>query len=141
MALSNDKSRQISFVPMYSSEHGMAASATIYAGSFCGLSTGRVRALQSGDRFAGIAWPVQAINGSTAGGTSVTIVRQGILHRVAVTGATGAGQVGLRVYASDDDTLTTAYTNLSDFGQIIRFNEDDSTFDVHFFSRDLIGTT
>lgn len=81
----------------------VVASDIIYEGAALGWSSGYVRPLVSGDKFAGFA--VEKIDNSAgAAGDKNVMTRRAGLVKLTVSGA-AAGDEGQAVYATDDDTF------------------------------------
>jgi len=95
--------------------HPIASGATVYQGSYVGLNSSTARALQAGDQFLGIA-TARFVQGD---GDTAVECETNVQIKAAVTGASGAGDVGKLVYASDDQTLTLTSTSNSLVGVII----------------------
>jgi hypothetical protein len=91
----------------------------IYEGAAVGLDgNGYARPLQGGDTFAGFA-ETQADNSQGgAGDTHVRVRTQGSVE-IPVSGL-AASNVGLPVYAADDDTFTKTATGNSFVGRVSR---------------------
>lgn len=83
----------------------------IYKGSLVGLqrSSGYVRPMQAGDGFVGIAYEEADNSTGSNGDKSVRVFTQGDFA-LAVSGVT-ATSIGRAVFASADDTLTTAMSS------------------------------
>jgi hypothetical protein len=79
--------------------------------------SGYARPLQAGDPFKGFA--LRKVDNSTgsAGDRRVEVRKRGRIS-LAVTGVTGVGDVGSKVYASDDDTFTLSSTSNSLIGVV-----------------------
>ncbi len=93
-------------------KYPVLASATIYEGTFVGLSSGYARGLVAGDTFVGVA--VKQVEETTAvnGAEDVEVYGGQFDMECAVTGASAVTDVGSDVYISADDTLTlTAGSN------------------------------
>ncbi len=90
-----------------------ASNVLIYDGALVGLNAGYARNLVKGDSFLGIA-AERCDNASGSAGDKKALVEAGLEIKVAVTGASGAANVGAPVYASDSNTftLTAADNNL-----------------------------
>jgi hypothetical protein len=100
----------------------MIASDTIYAGSAVGesASTGNARPLVGGDAFLGFA-VAQVTNGATIGANNVRVRQKGVV-KLAVTGVTADDDLGIAIYASDDDTFSTTSTSTStQIGKLVRW--------------------
>jgi len=84
----------------------------IYQGAMVGdNASGYARPLQAGDPFLGIADDKADNTGGSAGDKFVRCKEEGVIIED-VVGATGVGDIGSPVYASDDDVLTlTAGSN------------------------------
>lgn len=120
MALSNDYQPSARAVHIETqAQHPVAVSTKIYQGALVGIvaASGHARGLVAGDKFIGVA-SEQADNSAGAAAALNVRLRKGCTIRKAVTGASGAGDVGKLVYASDDTTLTLTSTNNSLVGVI-----------------------
>lgn len=100
------------------------ASALIYAGVFVGenVTTGGARPLVAGDKFLGIS--TEYVDNSTgltgAKNVEVKVGKLRLMHNV--VGATSAiGTIGVKVYASDDNTLTLTSTANTLVGTVVRW--------------------
>lgn len=109
----------------------MIASDTIYAGSAVGesSSTGNARPLVGGDAFLGFA-VAQVTNGGTIGANNVRVRQKGVV-KLAVTGITADDDLGVAVYASDDDTFTTTASGATQIGKVVRWLSSTSVM-VYF---------
>lgn len=105
-----------------------AANVTVYEGSLIGDVAGYGRPLVAGDRFRGHAIE-KIVNGATAGEKNITVLSGRYRLEVALAGA--VTDVGRRVYASDDGTLTLTATGNSHVGHVIRY-VDAATMIVEF---------
>ncbi len=118
----------------FPTELPVVAAGVIFEGSFVGFSgsTGNVRALVAADNFAGIS--VEKTDNSTgaAGAKRSVLKRKGVLCEVAITGATGIGDVGSSVYASSDNDLTLTSTSNTLIGKVDRYNPVTGKFNVLF---------
>lgn len=106
--------------PLYN-DVPMIASDTIYEGAAVGesSSSGNARPLQGGDAFLGFA--VKTVtNGSTVGENTVRVRQRGVV-KLSVTGVSADDDLGVAVYASDDDTFTTASTGNTQIGKLVRW--------------------
>lgn len=105
-------------------DFALVASTKVYEGAAVGTvkATGLARPLQAGDRFGGFA--IQTVD-STAGsdfryyGTMVKVIDEGEIE-LPVTGAV-ITDVGMPVYATDDDTFTFSPVAASFIGFVKRF--------------------
>lgn len=100
----------------------MIASDIIYEGAAVGesSSTGNARPLQGGDNFLGFA-VAKADNSSGAIGDVTVRVRQRGVVKLDVTGVTADDDLGITVYASDDDTFTTNSSGTTAIGKLVRW--------------------
>jgi hypothetical protein len=99
----------------------VAASTKIYKGAMVGDNgSGYARPLVAGDPFLGFAL-FQVDNSSGAAGAKRVEMKIKDRCVVAVTGASGVGDVGDAVYASDDNTFTKTSTSNTYIGKIIRW--------------------
>lgn len=98
------------------------ASDIIYEGAAVGesSSTGNARPLVAGDVFLGFA-VAKADNSSGSVGDTYVRVRQKGIVKLTVTGVTADDDLGIAVYASDDDTFTTSSTGNTQIGKLIRW--------------------
>ncbi len=136
MALSVNTGRKMhQSGPVAKGEHAVAAGVNIYQGAYVGSLAGLARGLTAGDDFLGIAMN-QANNASgAAAAITVTLIREGMLSGVTITGASSAADVNKPVYASDDGTLTLTPGSNSKIGHVVAYRPDTSDFDVYFQSR------
>lgn len=122
MALSQDTPRTYAHHPDVLTELPVKGSTRIYEGAAVGITSGYARGLAAGDEFAGFArFPANNSASSTDGAIRVSIVPQGILLGVSVTGATAVTHVHDTVYMSDDGTFTLSSTGNVAVGKIIRW--------------------
>lgn len=84
----------------------MVADDVIYEGAAVGTSAGYARPLVAGDAFEGFAIAPADNTGGAAGEKSARVRARGRVV-LSVSGVSGAGDLGAKVYASDDDTFTT----------------------------------
>jgi len=100
----------------------LIASDIIYRGAAIGesSSTGNARPLVGGDAFLGFAY-AKADNASGAiGAVNVKAIQRGAVQLV-VTGVTADDDLGVAVYATDDDTFTTTASGATQIGKLIRW--------------------
>ena len=99
------------------------ASDIIYQGAAVGesSSTGTARPLVAGDTFLGFA-EMQADNSSGSAADIKVRVRQRGSITISVTSASGIADLGAKVFASDDATLTLASTGNSLIGKVLEYN-------------------
>lgn len=119
--LAQDKPRAFGISePQSPNELPVVATDIIYEGAAVGdNASGYARPLVAGDSFLGFARE-QADNASgAAGAVKVKLWEKGKIE-IAVTGATGPGDVGENVYATDDDTFTMTSSGASSIGKIAR---------------------
>lgn len=137
--LSADKNRVIRADHDRVQQLPVIASDIIYQGAYVGdNASGYMRPLAAADPFRGIAAYNQADNSSgSAGDIRVQLITEGFLEIGTITGASGVGDVGSDVYASDDDTLTLTSTSNSLIGKIIEYRSETSKFIVHFKAQQL----
>lgn len=65
----------------------------------------------------------------------VELIREGIIHNVAVTGAAdGVQEIGNKVYASDNQTFTLTAGSDTLFGLIDSYDAENATYNVYFKS-------
>jgi hypothetical protein len=115
MAISADTVRQYDpAVPPLFADLPMEASDTAYEGAAVTDSGGNGLvdgALVSGETFLGFV-EKQAVETTAAnGGRNVKVRQQGIIKNLAVTGVTGATDLGAAVYAADNGTFTLTSTS------------------------------
>ena len=102
-------------------ELDIIAADTIYEGAAVGANTsGYMRPLVSGDMFRGFAEKQAANESGSAGDVRVKLRRQGVVQ-LAVTGATARTDVGLPVFATDDNTFTITNSGGSRVGTIAKW--------------------
>lgn len=136
MALSLDTGRaMIQSGPHSKGEHPVAANTLIYQGAFVGSNAGLARGLVAGDEFLGIAMSRCNNNPGAAAALTVTLVREGVLQRMTITGASGHGDINKPVYASDDGTLTLTIGSNTKIGHIVAYRNETSDFEVYFQSK------
>ena len=100
----------------------LIASDIIYRGAAVGenSSTGNARPLSGGDNFLGFA-EAKADNASgSIGDVNVKVRSRGIV-KLTVTGVTADDDLGVAVYASDDNTFTTTASGATQIGKLIRW--------------------
>ncbi|MEQ9330271.1 cytoplasmic protein [Thalassobaculum sp.] len=97
--------------------HPVVAADIIYEGAAVGKNSAVARPLQAGDVFLGFAQEKADNSAGAAGAVKVHTLKRGRI-KLAVTGVTGAGDVGSAVYASDDATFTLSSTGNSLIGVI-----------------------
>lgn len=98
----------------------MVATDIIYEGAAVGTASGLARPLAAADPFAGFAMEKADNAAGSAGDKSVRIRTRGRVS-LEVTGVTGVGNLGAKVYASDDDTFTLTATDNSLIGVVSEF--------------------
>lgn len=98
------------------------ASDIIYAGAAVGesSSTGNARPLQGGDAFLGFAIAKADNSSGSVGDTYVRVRSKGIV-KLSVTNISADDDLGVAIYASDDDTFTTASTGNTQIGVLHRW--------------------
>ena len=117
----------------------------LFAGGFTGISTSTGLAIKWADtanfQFLGIALAGATGNTSATPKVEVIVDESGLtLQQVSVTGVTDQTSVGTKVYATDDNVLTTTATvNVGTIGIITRYYTG-STVDVRLFSAEEIRT-
>lgn len=131
MALSADVQRKLVYSALDVVEAPMAASTTLYKGSYAESASGYIRACtqSSSNVFAGILLKGVA-NAGSAGAANCRIVTKGIIQAAAVSGA-AVTDINATVYASADDTLTLTSTNNIAVGKVQRF-VSSGVVDVRF---------
>lgn len=99
------------------------ASDTIFNGAAVGMSgaTGNARPLVAADNFAGFCVEQCANEGGAASAKLVKVLYTGVAW-LTVTGVSAITGYGVAVYASDDDTFTTASTGNSQIGKVKRYD-------------------
>ncbi len=96
------------------------ASDIIYEGAAVGDNgSGLARPLAAADPFMGFAEAKADNSAGAASAINVRVLERGKIE-LAVTGVTGAGDVGSSVYASDDDTFTLTSTSNTLIGKVAR---------------------
>jgi hypothetical protein len=96
------------------------ASDIVYKGAAVGDNgSGYARPLVAGDPFLGFADSQVDNAAGSAGDKAVSVLMRGSVV-LSVTGATGVGDVGEAVYASDDATFTMTASTNSYIGRIVR---------------------
>ena len=121
-ALSADKPRVFTATINEITELPIDTNIKAYAGSFVGevSSTGLYRALVAGDTFGGVAIEKCDNTGGAAAAKFIKLRPRGYLV-MNVTNGSSAAVNGDAVYASDDNTLTTASTGNTQIGKIYRW--------------------
>ena len=112
----------------------LIASDIIYEGAAVGesSSTGNARPLVGGDTFLGFA-AAKADNASGAiGAVNVRVYQRGVV-KLAVTGITADDDLGVAVYASDDNTFTTTSSGGTQIGKLVRWDTGTTCY-VYFES-------
>lgn len=110
----------------------VAAASKIYGSTFVGKNGNVFRGLVAGDEFSGLARQ-QADNTSGAAADISVPVETGLQIRRNVTGATGAGDRGKLVYATDDNTLTLTAAGGSLCGAIDEYLSGTECW-IHLFT-------
>lgn len=120
--LAADKSRKFGITEKPHVHVPTIANDCLYMGSAIGesSSTGTYRPLVAGDTFAGFAFAKAENTGGAASDIDVELRVEGTVE-LPITGVSSTAQVGDTVYASDDDTFTTASTGNSAIGKIIEW--------------------
>lgn len=137
MALSADKSWDLAVGPNDIQDYAAITNDIFYAGAIVGDNgSGAARPLTAGDPFLGIVHPVQLdMTGVTANSKKVHVATRGTIKNVsAIAGASGIGDIGDLVYASDDGTLTKTSTSNTLIGRIANYDADAAVFHVQFES-------
>lgn len=100
----------------------VVASDIIYEGAAVGesSSTGNARPLSGGDAFLGFA-VAKADNAAGSIGDVTVRVRQRGVVKLTVTGVTADDDLGVAVYASDDNTFTTTASGATQIGKLVRW--------------------
>jgi hypothetical protein len=108
--------------PSYN-ELPIIASDTVYAGAAVGESSsaGTCRPLVAGDTFLGFAVEQCANESGAAAAKQVKLLAKGRVW-LSLTNGDNIDDLGVTVYASDDDTFTTASTSNSAVGRLIRYD-------------------
>ena len=93
----------------------------IYEGAALGdAGPGNIRPLEAADAFVGFAYAEADNTTGSAGDVNVRVRQKGIVQ-IPVTGVTGVTDLGVSVYASDDDTFTLTAAGNSIIGKVVRF--------------------
>lgn len=117
--LASDKARTLVLGDV--NEIPVIAADIIYEGAAVGdNASGYARPLVAADPFLGFAERKADNSSGAAGDVSVRVLDKGKIV-LPVTGATGVGDVGETVYASDDDTFTLTSTSNTAIGKVIRW--------------------
>lgn len=107
--------------PLKINEYPIIADDIIYKGSLVGDNgSGLARPLVAQDVLLGLCERQCDNTGGAASALNV-MVREEWTMEVAVVGAASADDVGLTVYASDDDTFTLTSTSNTAIGKVIRW--------------------
>lgn len=118
-------------------EYAAITNDIFYVGALVGDNgSGAARPLAAADPFWGIVHPVQLdMTGVTANSKKVRVATRGTITNVAaITGASGLGDIGDLVYASDDGTLTKTSSSNSLIGRIANYDATLGVFHVYFES-------
>lgn len=120
--LAVDKQRAFELDDISTNEVPAIATDIIYNGAAVGesSSTGTGRPLVAGDNFLGFCIERCDNSAGAASAKNIKVRDKGVV-KLSVTGVSSTAQVGDTVYASDDDTFTTASTSNSAVGKIIRW--------------------
>jgi hypothetical protein len=104
-------------------EFPVIATDIIYAGAAVGESSsaGTARPLVAGDTFMGFAVENVDNSAGAAAAKNVKVLEKGLVW-LTVTNGDNIDDLGVTVYASDDDTFTTASTSNSTVGKIVRYD-------------------
>jgi hypothetical protein len=99
------------------------ASDIIYAGAAVGesSSTGTGRPLVAGDTFLGFAVEQCDNSAGAAAAKNIKVLSSGFIW-LTITNVDNINDVGDAIYASDDDTFTTASTSNSPIGKLVRYD-------------------
>lgn len=132
--LSADKPR--SFEQGDYADYPVVASDIIYQGSALGWSSGEVRPLVAGDKFAGFSLAQCDNSAGSAGDKLVKVMRRGYIL-LPITGDAD-GDEGQAVYASDDDTFTlVGKASNTRIGILVRYDSTTTLGLVQFDVTDL----
>lgn len=115
--LADDKSRSYELGP--EGDYPVVAADVIYEGAAVGESAGYARPLVGGDRFLGFAL-AKADNAAGAAGAIYVHVRRAGRVQLAISGLV-ITDLGLPVYASDDDTYSLSPVGGSYIGRVARY--------------------
>lgn len=116
--LAADKARDFELGDV--NELPVVASDIIYEGAAVGdNASGYARPLVAGDKFKGFAESKVDNSAGAAGDKNVRVKARGRI-KLSISGLV-IGDLGKRVYASDDDTFTLTATNNSEIGFVYRF--------------------
>ncbi len=107
------------------SEHPMVGSDIIYEGAMLGLSAGYARPLTAGDPFLGHAAEYYDNSSGSSGDHNILLYRGRYRLQVTITGV-AITDVGKRVFASADDTLTLTAGANSQVGVVVRYVATDT---------------
>jgi hypothetical protein len=123
--LAADKPRQYEDTGVHPdyNEIPIIASDTVFNGAAVGesVSTGTGRPLVAADNFLGFCIEQCANEGGAANAKLIKVLATGTVW-LTVTNVNNINQLGDAVYASDDDTFTTASTGNTQIGKIKRFD-------------------
>ena len=117
--LSSDKNRVFVGSPGDVFDIPAVATDIIYKGAAVGDSSGTARPLVAADVFIGFAI-AQTNNTGAASAANVRISGTGVIE-LAVTGVEDTDDVGVDVYATDDDTFTLTASGASSIGTIVKW--------------------
>ena len=117
--LAKDKVRQFRNVaPVI--EYPAVASDILYRGSAAGDSSGTIRPITTSDAFVGFIDANADNSAGAASAINVAVIPEGEVY-LSITSVSSADDLGVTVYASDDDTFTTASTGNVAIGKIVQW--------------------
>ena len=121
--LAANKSRAYDLEPREYNELPVIASDIIYEGAAVGesVSTGTARPLVAADTFLGFCVENVDNSAGSAAAKNVKLLTRGAVW-LTVTNVDNINDVGDTIYASDDDTFTTASTGNTAIGKLIRYD-------------------
>lgn len=97
------------------------ASDIVYRGAAVGSSSGNARPLVAGDVFMGFAAANADNSAGSAGDVGVDVITEGEVY-LSITGISAVSNYAAAVYASDDDTFTTASTSNTQIGKVTQWD-------------------
>jgi hypothetical protein len=110
------------------------ASDIIYAGAAVGESSsdGTCRPLVAGDTFLGFAVETVDNSAGSAAATNVKIAQSGYVW-LTVTNGDNINDLGITIYASDDDTFTSVASGNSAVGKLVRYDSSRTHKSLVYF--------
>jgi hypothetical protein len=92
----------------------------VYRGAAAGDSSGTIRPLNAGDGFVGFVDAKADNSAGDASAIDVAVITEGEVL-LSVTGAASEDDLGVAVYATDDDTFTLTASGASAVGKVVQW--------------------